>query len=98
MAQWIEHQPANQRIARSTPSQGTCLGDGPGALLGLCERQPIDVPLMHVGVSLPLFPLEGGGKGSGRVCLCGQICILTCFHCFGLNGAGKVGQKPLGSF
>ena len=30
VAQWIEHQPANQRVAHSIPSQGTCLGCGPG--------------------------------------------------------------------
>ena len=28
VAQWIEHQPANQRVAGSIPSQGTCLGCG----------------------------------------------------------------------
>ena len=28
--QWIEHRPAEQRIAGSIPSQGTCLGCGPG--------------------------------------------------------------------
>ena len=28
--QWIEHLPANQRIAGSIRSQGTCLGCGPG--------------------------------------------------------------------
>ena len=26
MAQWIEHQPANQRVTGLIPSQGTCLG------------------------------------------------------------------------
>ena len=30
VAQWIEHQPANQIVACSIPSQGTCLGCGPG--------------------------------------------------------------------
>ena len=30
MAQWIEHQTAKQRITGSIPSQGTCLGCGPG--------------------------------------------------------------------
>ena len=30
VAQWIECQPANQRAAGSIPSQGTCLGCGPG--------------------------------------------------------------------
>ena len=31
VAQWIKHQPANQRVAGSIPSQGVCLGCGPGA-------------------------------------------------------------------
>ena len=26
VAQWIEQQPANQRVTGSIPSQGTCLG------------------------------------------------------------------------
>ena len=30
VAQWIEHSPANQRVAGSIPSQGMCLGCGPG--------------------------------------------------------------------
>ena len=30
VAQWIEHWPVNQRVACSIPSQGTCLGCGPG--------------------------------------------------------------------
>ena len=30
VAQWIEHGPANQRVAGSIPSQGTGLGCGPG--------------------------------------------------------------------
>ena len=30
VAQWTEHQPANQRAAGLSPSQGTCLGCGPG--------------------------------------------------------------------
>ena len=50
VAQWIEHRPANQRTAGSIPSQGTCLGCGPGPRLGWgCEKQP------HIDVSLPLF-------------------------------------------
>ena len=31
VAQWIEHQPVNQRAACSIPSQGTCLDCGPGS-------------------------------------------------------------------
>ena len=30
VAQWIEYQPANQMVAGSIPSQGTCLGCRPG--------------------------------------------------------------------
>ena len=30
VAQWIEHQSVNQRVSRLIPSQGTCLGCGPG--------------------------------------------------------------------
>ena len=30
VAQWIEGQPAKQRVANLIPGQGTCLGCGPG--------------------------------------------------------------------
>ena len=40
----------NQRVAGSIPSQGTCLGCGPGPQWGPCERQP------HIDISL-LFSL-----------------------------------------
>ena len=51
VAQWIEHQPANQRVASLIPSQGTCLGCRPGPQWGAHERQP------HIDVSLSLsFP------------------------------------------
>ena len=30
MAHWIECWPVNQRVTSSIPSQGTCLGCGPG--------------------------------------------------------------------
>ena len=46
---WIEHRPVNQRVVGSIPSQGTCLGCGPGPHLGVCKRQP------HIDVSLSLF-------------------------------------------
>ena len=49
VAQWVEHWRANQRVAGSIPSQGTCLGGRPGPQLGVCKRQP------HTDVSLPLF-------------------------------------------
>ena len=48
VAQWTEHQPANQRVAGLIPSQATCLGCGPGPQ-GAHERQP------HTDVFLPLF-------------------------------------------
>ena len=34
VAQWIERRPANQRVAGSIPSQGTCLGCGPAPQWG----------------------------------------------------------------
>ena len=56
VAQWIEYRLANQRVAGSIPSQGTCLGCGPNHQLGACERQPIDVSLSHRYSSPTLFP------------------------------------------
>ena len=50
VAQWTEHQPANQRVTSLIPSQGTCLGCGPGLQKGACERQP------HIDVSLLSLP------------------------------------------
>ena len=47
VAQWIECRPVNQRVTGSIPSQGTCLGCGPGPQLRVHERQP------HIDVSLP---------------------------------------------
>ena len=55
-AQWIECWPANWRLASLIPSHGTCLGFRPGPQLGVCERQPIDVPLTHQGFSPSLSP------------------------------------------
>ena len=51
VAQWIECQPVNQRVAGSIPTQGTCLGCRPGLQYGVHERQS------HIDVSLPFsFP------------------------------------------
>ena len=50
VAQWIEHQPANQRVAGSIPNQDTCLGYRSGPWKGTHERQP------HIDISLPLSP------------------------------------------
>ena len=41
--QWIEHQPVNPKVAGLIPSQGTCLGFGPGS------------PVEGIDVSLPPF-------------------------------------------
>ena len=49
MAQWIERQPANQRVTGLIPSQGTRLGCRPGLQLGAHKKQPL------IDVSLPLF-------------------------------------------
>ena len=49
-AQWIECRPANQRVASSSPSQGTCLGCGPGPQQGAHKWQP------HIDVLLPPVP------------------------------------------
>ena len=50
VAQWAEHQPVNQRVTAWIPSQGTCLGLGPGPQQGAHKRQ------LHIDVSLPLSP------------------------------------------
>ena len=47
VAQWVGRWPANQKVTSSIPTQGTCLGCGPGPWLGECERQPISVSLTH---------------------------------------------------
>ena len=54
MAQWIEREPVNQKVAGLIPSQGTCLGCCPGPQLGEYERQLIDVSL-NIDVSIPLL-------------------------------------------
>ena len=51
VAQWIECQPVNQRVASLIPSHGTCLDCRTGPQLGAHERQ------LHTDVSLHLFPL-----------------------------------------
>ena len=49
VAQWIDRWTVKQRVTCSIPSQGTCLGCGPGPQWGACERQP------RIDISLPLF-------------------------------------------
>ena len=51
VAQPVGHHLTKQKVTSSIPSQDTCLGYGPGAQLGACERQP------HIDIFLPLFLL-----------------------------------------
>ena len=51
VAEWIEYQPANQKVTGLIPGQGTCLGCRMGPQCGAREWQP------HTDVSLPLFLL-----------------------------------------
>ena len=53
VAQWGERCPAKQKVTGSSPSQGTCLGGGPGSQLGACKRQPHTV---SPSFFLPPFP------------------------------------------
>ena len=50
--QWIEHCPANQRVAGSIPSQGTCLGCIHGPQYGVHEGQP-HIEVRSLSFSLP---------------------------------------------
>ena len=59
VAQWIEHWPMNPKVPGLIPSQGTCLGCGPGPQLRACGRHLIDKSLridVSLLVSLLLFP------------------------------------------
>ena len=44
VAQWIEHQPVDQRVSSLIPSQGTCLGCRPCPPWGAYKSQPYIVP------------------------------------------------------
>ena len=57
VAQWIECQSGNRRVAGLIPSQGTCLGCGPGPQLGACKKQLISLTSMFLSLSL-LSPLS----------------------------------------
>ena len=57
VAQCVEHRPVNQRVAGLIPSQGTCLGCGPGSQLREWERQPTHQyfsPFLSPSLSLSL--------------------------------------------
>ena len=52
VAQWTECQPANRRVAGWFPVRAHACGAGQVPSWGN-ERQPIDVSLVHISVSLP---------------------------------------------
>ena len=55
VAQRTNPWPANQEVAGSIPSQGTCLDCRPGPPLVVCEAKWL-MFLSHIDVSLPPFP------------------------------------------
>ena len=69
VAQWIECQPANQKVADLIPSQGTCLDCRPGPQWGARERQP------HIDVSLPLSPFLPFSKNKFKNIFKKECCI-----------------------
>ena len=56
VAQWMECQPTNRKVAGLISSQGSCLGCGPAPQLGARERQLIAVSLTHRYLSPSLSP------------------------------------------
>ena len=57
VAQWIEHQPVNQKVTSLIPTQGTCLGCGPGSLVGGVQEatdQCVSYTLMFLYLPSPL--------------------------------------------
>ena len=62
VAQWVECWPVNWRVARSIPSQGTCLGCRPGPQLGAGKRQLVNVSLAHQCFSPSLYPSSPKNK------------------------------------
>ena len=53
VAQRIECWPANQKVAGSIYSQGTCLGCRPVSLAGYARGSQL---MSNIDLSLPLFP------------------------------------------
>ena len=53
VAQWIKCQPANQRVICSIPSQGTCLGCGPGPPVERHMRGNHTMIFLSLSFSLP---------------------------------------------
>ena len=58
-AQWTECRPANQRVTGLIPSQGTCLGCGPGPQWG---RARGNHTVMFLSLSFSLFSLFSKNK------------------------------------
>ena len=56
VAQRVGCRPANRQVAGLIPGQGTCVGGGPGPLLGMCERRLMHVSLVHPCFSPSLSP------------------------------------------
>ena len=56
VAQWTEHRPANQTVTGSVPSQGICLGSGPGPQYGARKEQPQE-RFLSLSFSFP-YPLR----------------------------------------
>ena len=56
VAQWTEHQPGNQRVTSSIPSQGTCLGCRPCPQQG-CMRGNHTLKVLSLSPSLPLYKI-----------------------------------------
>ena len=65
MAQCVECQPMNQSIASLIPSQGTCLGCGPGPLQRECERQPHALMLQIEDHTVIIATLPSGASALG---------------------------------
>ena len=53
VAQWTEHQTANQRVASSIPTQGTCLGCRPGPHWEMHKRQQ-HTDIFSLSTSFPI--------------------------------------------
>ena len=61
VAQWIECQPMNQRLADEIPSPGHPPGLRPGPQRGAHERQ------LHIDISLPLSPSLPLSKNQNKI-------------------------------
>ena len=53
MAQWIEHWPANQTVTGLNPSQGACMGCGPGPPVVRCAQSNHTLMFAPLSFSFP---------------------------------------------